>query len=72
LSGLDVLERYRQHSEGVPVILFTSSDNPKERARASELCAKEWLVKPTDLDGYIDAIRAAIERWMGETAANGV
>jgi DNA-binding response OmpR family regulator len=72
LNGLDVLERYRQESEGVPVIVFTTSANPKERARALELGAKEWVIKPTNLDEYINTIRAAIVRWMGETAANGI
>jgi DNA-binding response OmpR family regulator len=63
LSGLDVLERYRRENDVVPVIVFTSSQNPKERARASELGVKEYLTKPMDLDEYLNTIRTAIERW---------
>jgi DNA-binding NarL/FixJ family response regulator len=43
----------------VPVIVFTSSQNPKERARAMELGVKEYLTKPMGLDDYINTIRTA-------------
>jgi len=50
----------------VPVIVFTSSQNPKERARAMELGVKEYLTKPMGLDDYINTIRTAIEHWSAE------
>lgn len=72
LNGLDVLERYRREKDGAPVIVFTSSADPRERDRAFQLGVKEYLTKPTDLDAYMNTIRAAIERWAGASAANGV
>lgn len=74
LSGLDVLERYRrkQRRDEVPIVVFTSSSDPQERVRALQLGVREYLIKPMDLDTYINNIRTAIEGLMGETAANGV
>jgi DNA-binding response OmpR family regulator len=67
ISGLEVLERYRGEIDGTPVIVFTSSTDPKERGRAYELRVKEFLTKPMELDNYITTIRSAIERWTGTT-----
>jgi DNA-binding response OmpR family regulator len=66
ISGLEVLQHYRPTGNSAPIIVFTSSSNPLERARAFELGAKEHLTKPTELVEYIDTIRAAIEHWGGE------
>jgi DNA-binding response OmpR family regulator len=62
-GGLRILERYRAH-RGPPVIVFTSSQNPTEKSRALELGAKEYLIKPSDLDTFMKVIREALERWM--------
>src|ERR1700680_2140087 len=48
-NGIQILERYRA-KEGPPVVVFTSSINPTERKRAMELGAKEYIVKPSDVD----------------------
>lgn len=69
-SGLQILERYRAH-EGPPVVVFTSSVNKVERERAFELGVREYLVKPSDLDEFMDTIRGAIERWMPDALASG-
>jgi DNA-binding response OmpR family regulator len=67
ISGLEVLERCRRQIDDTPVIVFTSSTDPKERVRAYELRVKEFLTKPMDFDSYISTIRAAVERWTGTT-----
>lgn len=67
-SGLQILERYRAR-EGPPVVVFTSSVNKVERERAFELGVREYLIKPSDLDEFMDTIRGAIERWMPDARA---
>lgn len=70
-SGLQILERYRA-KEGPPVLVLTSSVNPQDEKRAFELGAKEYLVKPTDLDTYLSTVRQAVERWrMGAATRAG-
>lgn len=49
-SGLEVLEwmRARPQLGGIPVIVVTTSDEPRERRRAAELGAKHYDIKPID------------------------
>ena len=64
IDGLNILERFRDaNTNGSPVVVFTSSDNPVERRCAFELGVSEYLRKPIGLDEYLTTIRAAIERW---------
>jgi len=67
-DGIQILERYRAN-QGPPVVVFTSSVNPYERKRALELGASEYIVKPTSLDAFLQAVRGALERWI-KPAAN--
>ena len=62
LNGLEVLERTRR-LDRPPVIVFTSSTNPQDRMRAMSLGAREYLVKPTDLNTYMDVLQGALQRW---------
>ena len=61
ISGHDVLARF--HPENPPVVVFTSSWNEAEKARALAMGAREWVTKPMDLDAYAGALRGMVERW---------
>jgi chemotaxis family two-component system response regulator Rcp1 len=54
-SGAQVLERVRQSTAcgGVPVVILTSSDSPKDRALAAELKATKYFRKPSRLDEFM-------------------
>jgi CheY-like chemotaxis protein len=59
-SGFDVLEWLRTEEclRQVPVVVFTSSVQEEDRARAFELGAKEFLVKPVSYRALQDLVRA--------------
>ena len=64
LGGLEVLELYDATTDGrSPVVVFTGSNNPEERARAMALLAREHIVKPNGLEEFMGAVRGAVERW---------
>ena len=63
ISGLEVLRRF--HPREIPIVVFSSSIEPHERAEALALGAKEYVQKPSDLDAYTGAVRGIIERWCG-------
>jgi two-component system response regulator len=71
LSGLQVLERYRA-DDGPPVVVFTSSPNPNDQRKAFELGVKDYVVKPLDLDAFMQSVREALGRWIsyGEYGSN--
>ncbi len=58
-SGFDVLTWVRAHRSfgHMPIVVFTSSIHPEDRARALELGANQYLVKPVSYE--------ALKRLMG-------
>jgi DNA-binding NarL/FixJ family response regulator len=58
IPGLEILERCRPHA---PVVVFTSSSNPTEIRRATELGARAFVQKPNDLDEF--AVVKMIRDW---------
>lgn len=67
LSGLGFLEGYRPEA---PVIVFTSSSNPLDRARALELGAKEYVEKPSDLTEYTALVSQIVRKWAAPGASS--
>jgi CheY-like chemotaxis protein len=62
IHGLVLLERWE--GDETPVVVFSSSSDRGERARALALGAREFVTKPSRLDGYISAVRGIVERWV--------
>jgi two-component system KDP operon response regulator KdpE len=61
ISGHEVLARF--HPTNPPVVIFTSSWNEAERTRAMAMGAREYVIKPMDLDEYSGAVRNMVEKW---------
>lgn len=61
--GIEILERYHA-SERPPWVVLTSSSNPQDRRRSLELGARDYIVKPLDLDLYMRTVRESFERWV--------
>ena len=54
-DGIEILERVRATHElaGVPVVVLTSSDSPRDRMVATKLGATRFLRKPSGLDQFL-------------------
>jgi CheY-like chemotaxis protein len=54
-DGLEVLKTVRDNSalEGIPVVILTSSDSPKDRVAASAFGADCYIRKPSKLDEFM-------------------
>jgi CheY-like chemotaxis protein len=54
-DGLEILRLIRDEPslDGVPVVILTSSDSPKDRAAASVLSADRYIRKPSNLDEFM-------------------
>jgi CheY-like chemotaxis protein len=61
ISGLELLRRFS--GNGIPVVVFSASKNPSDKADALALGAKEFVEKPLDLDEYTDALWKMIGKW---------
>jgi CheY-like chemotaxis protein len=62
VAGSELLERC--NANGIPVVVFSSSRNPTDRAEALRLGAREYVEKPTDLDEYTNALWKMIWKWI--------
>ncbi len=61
VAGPELLKR--SNANGIPVVVFSSSTNPTDKAKALELGARECVEKPTDLDEYTEALCKMIWKW---------
>lgn len=61
-DGLEILKLIRDNSmlTGIPVVILTSSDSPKDRVAASQFGADCYIRKPSKLDEFM-AIGATLQ-----------
>jgi CheY-like chemotaxis protein len=70
INGLEVLKALKTNEEtrSLPVVVFTSSNEARDRVSSYDLGANSYLVKPLDADEYFSYIRDIINYWIGMNA----
>jgi len=66
-SGHEVLEWLRGQEEGLrrlPVVVLTSSKEPRDVNRAYELGANSYLVKPVSFEALLELVKAVERYWL--------
>ena len=63
-SGLEVLAALQANPKlaSIPTVVFTSSSLDSERAKCLALGAVDYVTKPMNFDGVVQAIQSACER----------
>lgn len=64
-DGRDVLQQIRDDSElrKIPVVVLTTSSDPRDIERCYAAGANSYVQKPVDLSGFMEAIRRLKEYW---------
>ena len=59
VDGIEVLRQVKQDPEirKMPVIMITTTDDPREVEKCHELGCSNYITKPIDYEKFIDAIR---------------
>jgi len=59
IDGIEVLKQLRatKETETVPVIMLTTTDNPKEIERCYQLGCNVYITKPVEPDAFIESIK---------------
>ena len=59
VDGVDVLTKIKTHPEykKIPVIMLSTTDDPKEISRCHELGCSIYIVKPVEYESFVDAIQ---------------
>jgi CheY-like chemotaxis protein len=60
VDGIEVLRQVKQDPElrKVPVIMLTTTDDPREVERCHAIGCASYIVKPVDYDKFADAIKS--------------
>ncbi len=58
-DGVEVLEALKADPElrKMPVIMITTTDDPREIARCHEIGCSHYITKPIDYDQFVDVVR---------------
>jgi CheY-like chemotaxis protein len=69
-DGIEILQRLNETKSlaGVPVVVLTSSDSPRDRIAATELGATRLLRKPSNLEQFL-SLGAIFKEILGATKA---
>ncbi len=59
VDGVEVLSRMKQDEElrKVPVIMLTTTDDPREIERCHALGCSHYITKPIDYEAFVDVLR---------------
>lgn len=65
LSGLDLLKRIKDmpYLKHVPVVFFTTSDNPKDVRASLEFGANAYLTKPSGYLNLVSCLNSLYDFW---------
>ncbi|RZJ81563.1 MAG: response regulator [Flavobacterium sp.] len=68
LSGLDVLKKIKETPflKYVPVILFSTSDNPKDVKASYEFGANAFVTKPSGYTNLVDCVKSLHDFWFNQ------
>ena len=66
LDGLAVIRAIKSDPQlrRTPVLVLTSSENPRDIVQSYEELANAYILKPTDLDRYVRAVRTTVVFWL--------
>lgn len=66
IDGLEVLRRIRagEHTALLPVVVLTTSHEPRDIQQAYQLGANSYIRKPVDFEEFVDAIGSIAKYWL--------
>ncbi len=67
VNGLQVLAQLRadEKTRTVPVIVFTSSQEPRDVTLSYQAGANSYVIKPLEYKEFFDAVQRIIHYWLG-------
>ena len=66
MSGIDFLDevRHREQRPPVPIVILSTSNNPRDIAACYRQGAAGYLCKPLSIEHYVDKLHSLIQYWM--------
>ncbi len=65
-DGREVLEKIKQDKDlkYIPVVVFTTSSNPKDIQICYQYCVASYMLKPIDINRLVETIQTFITYWL--------
>jgi len=65
INGYTVLEKMKSDASlrSIPVVVLTTSDDPRDIEKCYDIGANSYVHKPVDLPGFIEAIARLKDYW---------
>lgn len=66
INGLEVLKMLKsdERTKNIPIVVFTSSNEVRDRTESYALGVNSYLLKPSDGDGFSEYIMRIMEYWI--------
>ena len=66
IDGFDVLQQIKsnQNFKHIPVIVMSTSDNPRDIRKCYDLGANGYMVKDADYDKYTESLKTLAHYWL--------
>jgi CheY-like chemotaxis protein len=66
LGGLEILKKIRENrfTKNIPVVIFTSSDNPEDLIKSYQLGVNSFVKKPVNYEEFIETLKKIIYYWL--------
>jgi two-component system response regulator len=73
VSGLQLLAQLRAHEKTrtVPVIVFTSSQEPRDVTLSYQAGANSYVIKPLEYKEFFESVQRIIHYWFGVNYPDG-
>jgi CheY-like chemotaxis protein len=71
IDGFEVLDfmKSREFIRDIPVVVFTTSSAPLDRAKAMDAGAQDFLKKPLHLENLVELLNAVCAKYLGRGAS---
>lgn len=68
-SGFEIIQQARAHSHTryLPMVVYSTSDNPKDMRRAYDVGANAYLIKPRSYHQASELMNQAIDFWLTQS-----
>ncbi|MEE9910481.1 MAG: response regulator [Deltaproteobacteria bacterium] len=65
INGVEVLKLLKsdERTKQIPVVVFTSSNEARDKADSYRLGANSYVVKPLDADDFADHVKQIVDYW---------
>ncbi len=74
INGWDSLAAFRSYEalRSIPVVIFTTSNSPRDRMRAYKEGANAYMVKPAGLQDLTECLEVTFTYWLNIVTAEGM